>query len=142
MSRTGEIGAEEIKKNIQFEIDEFLGHRDSIDPQNMTIKSSLTLPSRDTENVNIYTDAENQPPNNTTEITDGDRPVKKSQRHKNMKRERAKTSDSMLERVMDFQAVVHEDNKRMKNDFLESMEKQTNTLVAGLEDIASMFNKN
>ena len=45
----------------------------------MTIKSSLTLPSRDTENVNIYTDAENQPPNNTTaEITDGDRPVKKS----------------------------------------------------------------
>ena len=109
----------------------------------MTIKSSLTLPSRDTENVNIYTDAENQPPNNTTaEITDGDRPVKKSQRHKNIKRERAKTSDSMLERVMDFQAVVHEDNKRMKNDFLESMEKQTNTLLAGLKDIASMFNKN
>ena len=111
MSRTGEIGAEEIKKNIQFfdEIDEFLGHRDSIDPQNMTIKSSLTLPSRDTENVNICTDAENQPPNNTTEITDGDK--KKFQRHKNIKRERAKTSDSMLERVMDFQAVVHEDNK-------------------------------
>ena len=43
---------------------------------------------------------------------------------------------------MDFQAVVHEDNKRMKNDFLESMEKQTNTLLAGLKDIASMFNKN
>ena len=115
---------------------------DSIDPQNMIIKSSLTLPSRDTENVNIYTDAENQPPNNTTEITDGDRPVKKSQRHKNIKRERAKTSDSMLERVMDFQEVVHKENKRMKNDFLESMGKQTNTLLAGLNDIASMFNKN
>ena len=48
----------------------------------------------------------------------------------------------MLARVMDFQAVVHEDNKRMKNDSLEAMEKQTNTLLAGLKNIANMFNKN
>ena len=45
IGHTGEEGANKIKEEVEFfdEIDEFLGHRDAVDVENMTLESSMGL---------------------------------------------------------------------------------------------------